>query len=112
MLTALRDEADTAPQLSAAIRALDCPESWRAVKRLIETGVEVAAFALRRQRWPRRLRLLAAAIHRHGPGAARPCELCALPGEDAAPGVTPGRLFWSRNVRLPFATLLCLSDAA
>jgi hypothetical protein len=35
MLTALRDEADAAPQLAAAIRALDCPEGWRAVKLLI-----------------------------------------------------------------------------
>jgi hypothetical protein len=112
MLTALRDEADTAPPLAAAIRALDCPEGWQAVKLPIETGDEVTAFALPRQRWPRRLRLLAAAIHRDGPGAVRPCELSALLGEDAAPGMTPGRLFWCRNVLLPFATLLCLSDAA
>ena len=47
MSTALRDEADTAVQLAAAIRTLDCPEGWRAVKLLIETGDEVAAFALR-----------------------------------------------------------------
>jgi hypothetical protein len=112
MLTALRDEADTAPQLAAAVRALDCPEGLRAVKRLIATGDEVMAFTLRRLRWPRRLRLLAAAIHRDGPGAVRPCELSALLVEAATPGVTPGRLFRGRNVRLPFATLLCLSDAA
>jgi len=112
MLTALRGGAAAAPQLVAAIRALDCPEGWRGVKRLIETGDEVAAFALRPRRWPRRLRLLATAIHRNGPGAVRPCELCALPGEDAAPGVMPGRLFRIHNVRLPFAMLLCLSDAA
>jgi len=45
MLTALRGEADTAPQFGAAIRALDCPEGWRGVKRLIETGDEAAALA-------------------------------------------------------------------
>lgn len=38
MLTALRGEPDTAPQLAAAIRALDCPEGWWGVKCLIETG--------------------------------------------------------------------------
>ena len=47
MSTALRDEADTAVQLAEAIRTLDCPEGWRTVKLLIETGDEVAAFALR-----------------------------------------------------------------
>ena len=30
----------------------------------------------------------------------------------AAPDVTPGSLFRMRNVRCPFAALLCLSDAA
>jgi hypothetical protein len=68
MSTTLRDEADTAVQLAAAIRTLDCPEGWRAVKLLIGTGDEVAAFALRWQRWPRRFRLLAAAPRRDGPG--------------------------------------------
>jgi hypothetical protein len=62
MLTALRGEADTAPQFVAAIRAQDCPEGWRDVKRLIETGDEVAALAsagcCNRSQWAGRCKAL------------------------------------------------------
>ncbi|MFN3911630.1 glycosyltransferase family 2 protein [Hyphomonas sp.] len=52
LLIALKDEAETAPQLAAAIRALDYPVARLDVKLLIETGDEATALALRRERWP------------------------------------------------------------
>lgn len=52
LLIALKDEAETAPQLAAAIRGLDYPAGRLDVKLLVETGDEATAFALRRQRWP------------------------------------------------------------
>jgi cellulose synthase/poly-beta-1,6-N-acetylglucosamine synthase-like glycosyltransferase len=58
LLIALKDEADTAPQLAAAIRALDYPARRLDVKLLIETGDTATAFALQRERWPERTELL------------------------------------------------------
>lgn len=58
LLIALKDEADTAAQLAAAIRALDYPQARLDVKLLIETGDEATAFALRRQHWPEGSELL------------------------------------------------------
>lgn len=58
LLIALKDEAETAPQLAAAIRALDYPADRLDVKLLIEMGDEATAFALRRQRWPAGTELL------------------------------------------------------
>jgi glycosyltransferase XagB len=58
LLIALKDEAETAAQLAAAIRALDYPADRLDVKLLIETGDEATAFALLRQRWPAGAELL------------------------------------------------------
>lgn len=58
LLIALKDEAETAAQLAAAIRALDYPADRLDVKLLIETGDEATAFALRRERWPEGAELL------------------------------------------------------
>ena len=58
LLIALKDEAETAPQLAAAIRGLDYPAGRLDVKLLVETGDEATAFALRRQRWPEGAELL------------------------------------------------------
>ncbi|MBU4063686.1 MAG: glycosyltransferase [Alphaproteobacteria bacterium] len=58
LLIALKDEAETAAQLAAAIRALNYPASRLDVKLLIEAGDEATAYALRRQRWPDRTELL------------------------------------------------------
>ncbi|MEQ9504720.1 MAG: glycosyltransferase [Hyphomonas sp.] len=58
LLIALKDEAETAAQLAAAIRALDYPADRLDVKLLIETGDAATAFALRRERWPARSELL------------------------------------------------------
>lgn len=58
LLIALKDEAETAAQLAAAIRALDYPADRLDVKLLIETGDEATAFAIRRQRWPAGAELL------------------------------------------------------
>jgi len=52
LLIALKDEAETAAPLMAAIRALDYPADRMDVKLLIETGDEATAFALRGQSWP------------------------------------------------------------
>lgn len=52
LLIALKDEADTAPQLAAAIRALDYPADRLDVKLLIEDGDIATASALRRESWP------------------------------------------------------------
>jgi len=52
LLIGLKDEAETAPQLAAAIRALDYPADRLDVKLLIEAGDEATAFALRRESWP------------------------------------------------------------
>jgi cellulose synthase/poly-beta-1,6-N-acetylglucosamine synthase-like glycosyltransferase len=53
LLIGLKDGAETAPQLAAALRALDHPADRLDVKLLIETGDEATAFALRRESWPR-----------------------------------------------------------
>jgi glycosyltransferase XagB len=58
LLIALKDEAETAPQLAAAIRRLDYPAGRLDVKLLIEAGDEATAFALRRQCWPEGAELL------------------------------------------------------
>ena len=58
LMIALKDEAETAAQLAAAIRALDYPADRLDVKLLIETGDEATAFALRRERCPDRAELL------------------------------------------------------
>ncbi len=58
LLIALKDEAATAAQLAAAIRALDYPAHRLDVKLLIETGDEATRHALLCQRWPRRTELL------------------------------------------------------
>lgn len=52
LLIALKDEAETAAQLAAAIRALDYPSSRLDVKLLIETGDAATQAALVAQRWP------------------------------------------------------------
>ncbi|MDP3460429.1 MAG: glycosyltransferase family 2 protein [Hyphomonas sp.] len=52
LLIALKDEAETAPQLAAALRALDYPAGRLDLKLLIETGDEATRFALQRERWP------------------------------------------------------------
>lgn len=52
LLIALKDEAETAPQLAAALRALDYPAGRLDLKLLIETGDETTRFALQRERWP------------------------------------------------------------
>jgi cellulose synthase/poly-beta-1,6-N-acetylglucosamine synthase-like glycosyltransferase len=53
LLIGLKDEAETAPQLAAALRAIDYPADRLDVKLLIETGDEATAFALRRESWPK-----------------------------------------------------------
>lgn len=58
LLIALKDEAETAPQLADAIRRLDYPAGRLDVKLLIEAGDETTGFALRRQRWPEGAELL------------------------------------------------------
>jgi hypothetical protein len=58
LLIALKDEAETAAQMAAAIRALDYPASRLDVELLIEAGDEATAYALRRLRWPDRTELL------------------------------------------------------
>lgn len=52
LLIALKDEAATAPQLAAAIRALNYPTSQLDVKLLIETGDEATRTALMGEAWP------------------------------------------------------------
>lgn len=58
LLIALKDEAETAAQLAAAIRALDYPAGQLDVKLLIETGDEATRYALKAQRWPEGTELL------------------------------------------------------
>ncbi|MBI1398537.1 MAG: glycosyltransferase [Hyphomonas sp.] len=58
LLIALKDEAEPAPQLAAAICGLDYPAGQLDVKLLIETGDTATAFALRRLRWPEGAELL------------------------------------------------------
>lgn len=58
LLIALKDEAETAPQLAAAIRALDYPAGRLDVKLLIETGDEATRYALKAERWPEGTELL------------------------------------------------------
>lgn len=58
LLIALKDEAETAPQLAAAIRALDYPADRLDIKLLIETGDASTRHALRAQRWPAGTELL------------------------------------------------------
>ena len=53
LLIGLKDEAETAPQLAAAIRALDYPADRLDVKLLTEAGDEATAFALKRESWPK-----------------------------------------------------------
>jgi glycosyltransferase XagB len=58
LLIALKDEAETAAQLAAAIRALDYPANRLDVKLLVETGDTATAVALRRETWPARSEML------------------------------------------------------
>lgn len=58
LLIALKDEAETAAQLSRAVCALDYPRDRLDVKLLIETGDDVTRDALRQQRWPAGTQLL------------------------------------------------------
>ena len=58
LLIALKDEAETAAQLSKAVCALDYPGDRLDVKLLIETGDDVTRDALRQQRWPAGTQLL------------------------------------------------------
>lgn len=53
LLIGLKDEAETASQLAAALRALDYPADRLDLKLLIETGDDATAFALRRESWPK-----------------------------------------------------------
>ena len=52
VLIALKDEAESAPQLSQAICELDYPRNRLDIKLLIETGDEDTREALRAQAWP------------------------------------------------------------
>lgn len=58
LLIALKDEAESAAQLSAAICSLDYPRGRLDIKLLIETGDEATREALRAQRWPEGTQLL------------------------------------------------------
>lgn len=58
LLIALKDEADSAAQLSAAICSLEYPRDRLDIKLLIETGDEATRDALRLQRWPAGTQLL------------------------------------------------------
>jgi hypothetical protein len=58
LLIALKDEAETAAQLAAAIRALDYPADKLDVKLLIEAGDTATLSALRCERWPAGTELL------------------------------------------------------
>ncbi|MFN4023374.1 MAG: glycosyltransferase family 2 protein [Hyphomonas sp.] len=58
LLIALKDEAASAAQLSAAIGALDYPAGCLDVKLLIETGDHETECALHSQRWPAGTELL------------------------------------------------------
>lgn len=58
LLIALKDEAESAAQLSAAIFRLDYPRDRLDIKLLIETGDEATREALRLQRWPPGTQLL------------------------------------------------------
>lgn len=52
LLIALKEEAESAPQLAGAIRALDYPSHRLDVKLLIETGDHATYEALKAQDWP------------------------------------------------------------
>lgn len=58
LLIALKDEAASAPQLAAAIRALDYPQHRLDVKLLIETGDKATYRALLAEVWPEQTELL------------------------------------------------------
>jgi cellulose synthase/poly-beta-1,6-N-acetylglucosamine synthase-like glycosyltransferase len=58
LLIALKDEAETAAQLAAAIRALDYPADRLDVKLLIEAGDAATRAALMAQDWPAGTQLL------------------------------------------------------
>lgn len=58
LLIALKDEAETASQLAAAIRALDYPEGQIDLKLLIEMGDEATRTALLAEDWPAGAELL------------------------------------------------------
>lgn len=58
LLIALKDEAETAPQLATAIRALDYPASQLDVKLLIEEGDAATRAALLAEYWPAGTELL------------------------------------------------------
>ncbi len=58
LLIALKDEAESAAQLSAAICNLDYPRNRLDIKLLLETGDDATREALRAQRWPAGTQLL------------------------------------------------------